>query len=309
MNSNDDYCPNCKKATFLATDSGQGTVVCNSCGLVIEDRMIDQTKEYREFAEGNSSGSDRRRIGGLRNDLLEDGGLSLSVTGNSSNSATSRLMTMSTRLGSNADDKSLFKGHQLISKWGSLLNLQKVILNTAEEQFSKIESSKKSLKGRSIESIVAAVLYIASRMRSIPLKPHDIENATGVPIRDIKGAYKGVKNHVKDYIPPLDPPRYCQNFCTKLGLPNEVSNAAYKIAENIKERRLLDGRNPRTIASAAIYIAIQLSPDAKCSLKDISQHSKIAENTIKNSYKEIYPYRNDIVPEWKGRLPLDSLHS
>ena len=308
MDASDDYCPNCKKSTFLATDTGQGTVVCNSCGLVIEDRMIDQTKEYREFSDGNSSGADRRRIGGIRNELLEDGGLSLSISGNTSNQTTSRLASMSMRLGQSSEDRTLYRGTQLINKWGSLLNLQKSILSKAEEQFSKIESSKKSLKGRSIESIAAAVLYIASRMCSIPLKPHDIENATGVPIKDIKGAYKGVKNHV-NYIPPLDPPRYCSNFCAKLGLSHELSSSAYKIAENIKEKRLLDGRNPRTIASAAIYIAIQLSPDSKCSLKDISQHSKIAENTIKNSYKEIYVHRNDIVPEWKGRLPLDTLHS
>lgn len=308
MDSNDDFCPHCKKSTLLATDSSQGTVVCGSCGLVIEDRMIDPTKEYREFSDGNSSGADRRRIGGIRNNFLDDGGLSLSIAGNSSNQATNRMMTLSNRLGSNSEDRSLFRGHQLINKWGSLLGLQKNILNKAEEQFSKIESSKKSLKGRSIESIAAAVIYIASRICSVPLKPHDIENTTGVPIKEIKGAYKAVKEHVA-HIPPLDPPRYCTNFCAKIGLPPEVSSAAYKITEQIKEKRLLDGRNPRTIASAAIYIAVQLSPDCKCTLKDISLHSKIAENTIKNSYKDIYPHRHEIVHEWKGRAPVDSLHA
>ncbi len=305
MDQSDDYCPRCKKNTTLVTDASQGTVVCQQCGVVIEDRMIDQTKEYREFAEGNSSGADRRRIGGIRSNFLEDGGLALSISGGSGDS---KIMTMSTRLGSNSEDRSLFKGHTLINKWGNLLNLQKKITATAEEQFSKIENSKKTLKGRSIESIAAAVLYIASRMHSIPLRPHDIENTTGVPIKDIKGAYKGVKNHV-NYIPPLDPPRYCSNFCAKLGLPQSVSTPAFKIAEAIKEKRLLDGRNPRTIASAAIYIAIQLSPDCKVSLKDISQHSKIAENTIKNSYKDLYPHRHEIIHEWPGRLPIENLHS
>jgi transcription initiation factor TFIIB len=304
----EDFCPHCKKPTFLATDQSQGTVVCGSCGLVIEDRMVDPTKEWREFADGNSSGADPRRTGGIRNNYLDDGGLSLSVSGNSYNEATNKIMTLSTRLGSNSEDRSLFRGQQLLSKWGSLLGLQKNILNKAEEQFSRIESSKKTLKGRSIESIAAAVLYIASRMCSIPLKPHDIENVTGVNIKEIKGAYKAVKSYV-NYIPPLDPPRYCTHFSTKLNLPSEVSSAAYKIAEIIKDKRLLDGKNPRTIASVAIYIAIQLSPDSKCTLKDISSTSKIAENTIKNSYKEIYPRRHEIVPEWKGRAAIDSLHS
>jgi len=86
--------------------------------------------------------------------------------------------------------------------------LNKKITSTAEELFSKIESSKKTLKGRSIESIAAACIYIASRQCSLPLKPQDIEGATSVHIKDIKGAYKAVKD-LADYIPPLDPPRYC----------------------------------------------------------------------------------------------------
>jgi Transcription initiation factor TFIIIB, Brf1 subunit/Transcription initiation factor TFIIB len=307
MDSLEEFCPNCKKSTFLATDSSQGTIVCSSCGLIIEDRMIDTTKEWREFSDGNSSGADPRRTGGIRNEYLGDGGLSLSISGNASNEGTSRLMSIATRL-SNSEDRSLIKGHQLITRWGSLLNLPKKIITKAEEQFSKIESSKKSLKGRSIDSVVAAVLYIASRVCSVPLKPHDIENTTGVPIKEIKGAYKAVKSYV-NYIPPLDPPRYCSNFCVKLGLQGDVASAAYKIAENIKQKRLLDGRNPRTIASAAIYIAVQLTPNCNVTLKDISTTSKIAENTIKNSYKDIYPHRFEIIPEWKNRLPLDTLHS
>lgn len=174
--------------------------------------------------------------------------------------------------------------------------------------FSKIESSKKSLKGRSIESIAAATIYIASRQCSLPLKPQDIEGATSVNIKDIKGAYKAIKD-LADYIPPLDPPRYCQTFCKKLQLAPEVAGAAYTIAQNIKDQRLLDGKNPRTIASAAIYIATQLTKDCTTTLKDISSHSKIAENTIKNSYKEIYPRRNEIIPDWKGRQPIENLHN
>jgi len=129
-----------------------------------------------------------------------------------------------------------------------------------------------------------------------------------VNIKDIKGAYKAVKE-LADYIPPLDPPRYCSTFCKKLGMDPEVSAAAINIAQNIKEQRLQDGKNPRTIASASIYIATQLTKDCNTNLKDISGVSKIAENTIKNSYKEVLSRKNDIIPEWQGRLPIDSLHN
>jgi len=296
MDLSDNYCPHCKKYTFLITNTREGTIECSVCGLVIEDHLIDETEEIRRFSKESDSGADRSRTGGIRNDSLADGGLSLSVLGNASNRMTSDIMAMTNRMGS--EDRSFLRGRKLISQWGSLLNLQKSILTKAEEQFLRVEKNSKSFKGRSIESIVAAVLYVASRISSIPLKPHDIENATGVSIKDIKSAYRAVKEHMA-YIPPLDPPRYCSNFCAKLGLPPEVSSTAYKIAENIKNKRLLDGRNPRTIAATAIHMAVQQNPNVTCSLQSISEHSKIAENTIKNSYKDILPFRQDLLPDGK----------
>jgi len=301
MDLSDNYCSHCKKYTLLITNQREGTIECSVCGLVIEDHLIDETDEIRRFSKENDSGADRSRSGGIRNDLLADGGLSLSVIGSSNKINT--VSTMSTRMG--AEDRSFLKGRKLISQWGSLLNIQKVILSKAEQQLSKIESSSKSFKGRSIESIVAAILFVSSRMASIPLKPHDIENVTGVSLKDIKSAYKFVKKHV-DYISHMDPPKYCSNFCSKLNLPTEISSMAYKIAENIKHKGLLDGRNPRTIAATAIYMAIQLNSNVNCTLQSISEQSKIAENTIKNSYKDIVSFRQDLVPDLKGKTAIEA---
>mmetsp|Transcript_35380 Transcript_35380/g.31847 ORF Transcript_35380/g.31847 Transcript_35380/m.31847 type:complete len:163 (+) Transcript_35380:334-822(+) len=161
---------------------------------------------------------------------------------------------MASRINHSDDSKSLHKGNRLIDEWGNSLSLKGNSLNKAKLQFAKIESGKKNLKGRSVESIVAAIIYVVTRQDNIPIKPHDIESATHVDIKEIKSAYKAIKEYV-EHIPPLDAPRYCQNFCNKLKLPNDVSKAAFEIASNIKEKRYLDSKNPRTAAAVAIYMA------------------------------------------------------
>lgn len=71
----DAYCSDCKKSTEVVFDRSAGDTVCSECGLVLESHSIDETSEWRTFA--NESGdNDPVRVGGPSNPLLTDGGLS-----------------------------------------------------------------------------------------------------------------------------------------------------------------------------------------------------------------------------------------
>lgn len=71
----DAYCSDCKRQTEVVFDHSAGDTVCSECGLVLESHSIDETSEWRTFA--NESGdNDPVRVGGPTNPLLADGGLS-----------------------------------------------------------------------------------------------------------------------------------------------------------------------------------------------------------------------------------------
>jgi len=71
----DVFCTDCKKHTEVVFDHSAGDTVCSECGLVLESHSIDETSEWRTFA--NESGdNDPVRVGGPTNPLLTDGGLS-----------------------------------------------------------------------------------------------------------------------------------------------------------------------------------------------------------------------------------------
>lgn len=75
----DSYCPDCKKSTEVVFDHSAGDTVCFECGLVLEAHSIDETSEWRTFA--NESGdNDPVRVGGPTNPLLGDGGLSTVIS-------------------------------------------------------------------------------------------------------------------------------------------------------------------------------------------------------------------------------------
>ncbi|KAK7317443.1 hypothetical protein RJT34_01683 [Clitoria ternatea] len=68
-------CNDCKRETKVVFDHSAGDMVCSECGLVLKSHSIDETSEWRTFA--NESGdSDPVRVGGPTNPLLTDDGLS-----------------------------------------------------------------------------------------------------------------------------------------------------------------------------------------------------------------------------------------
>ncbi|WVZ65686.1 hypothetical protein U9M48_015008 [Paspalum notatum var. saurae] len=71
----DSFCPDCKKQTEVAFDHSAGDTVCTECGLVLEAHSVDETSEWRTFAN-ESNDNDPVRVGGPTNPLLTDGGLS-----------------------------------------------------------------------------------------------------------------------------------------------------------------------------------------------------------------------------------------
>ncbi|GMP87898.1 hypothetical protein CsSME_00040081 [Camellia sinensis var. sinensis] len=117
------YCPECKRGTEVVFDHSAGDTVCSECGLVLESHSIDETSEWRTFA--NESGdNDPVRVGGPTNPLLADGGLSTVISkpnGSTGDFLSSSLGRWQNR-GSNPD-RSLIQAFKAIATMSDRLGL------------------------------------------------------------------------------------------------------------------------------------------------------------------------------------------
>ena len=73
------FCTDCRSYTELVFDHSAGDVVCSECGLVLESRSVDETSEWRTFAD-DSGDHDPVRVGEPVNPLLSGGGLSTVIS-------------------------------------------------------------------------------------------------------------------------------------------------------------------------------------------------------------------------------------
>lgn len=86
-----------------------------------------------------------------------------------------------------------------------------------------------------------------------------------------------------------------------------VQRAATHIARKAVEMDIVPGRSPISVAAAAIYMASQGS-EHKRSQKEIGDIAGVADVTIRQSYKLMYPHASKLFPEdFKFTTPIHLL--
>lgn len=298
------YCPECKRGTEVVFDHSAGDTVCSECGLVLESHSIDETSEWRTFAN-DSGDNDPVRVGGPTNPLLADGGLSTVISkpnGSTGDFLSSSLGRWQNR-GSNPD-RSLIQAFKAIATMSDRLGLVATIKDRANEIYKKVEDQK-PLRGRNQDAILAACLYIACRQED---KPRTVKEICSVA----NGATKKEIGRAKEFIVKqlevemgqsmemgtIHAGDFLRRFCSHLGMTNQAVKAAQEAVQKSEELDIR--RSPISIAAAVIYIITQLSDDKKL-LKDISLATGVAEGTIRNSYKDLYPYASRLIPSWYAK--------
>ncbi|PON64553.1 TFIIB transcription factor [Trema orientale] len=163
----DAFCSDCKRQTLVVVDRSAGDTVCSECGLVLESHSIDESSEWRTFAN-ESADNDPVRVGGPMNPLLSDGGLSTVIA--KPNGATGDLWSSSLgRLQNRGSDpdRGLILSFKTIATMCDRLGLVATIKDRANEIYKRVEDQKSS-KGRNQDALLAACIFIACRQEGKP---------------------------------------------------------------------------------------------------------------------------------------------
>lgn len=287
-------CKFCSAKDSIITDFSRGQVACNACGAVLEDRIIDETYEGRNFGGENqsSSGRDQTRVGGPVSPYSD---LSMGVTiAAKRNNALNKMKQRSANSAGN-NRMRIFKKTE---EYGQKLELKNAIIEKAKDLLTVVEKNKK-LKGRSTDYIIASVIYAACRSLKVPRALADISSKLGINKKILSKCFNSIKSvifpqneiEVKETIIGL-----VNSQCNVLFLEPNVTKCAKEITKIICEKEILAGKNPTTIVGCVILIACRLL-GSKVEKKEISLASNATENTILHAYSQIMQYKNDIIPE------------
>jgi len=288
-----DKCPLCGSKNLIYKRN-TGEVICTNCGYVVKIANIDMGPEWRSF-EGDFN---KARTGPPHSPLIPDRGMGtilgqINVPRNYKDYKVSesrrreirRIKMWSRRLGENAEGRNLNRALTLLQNYADKLDAPKNAVKRAAEIYRK--ALKRDLvRGRAINLLVAASLYLALRELQNPRSLNTISKKTGLRRKEVARYYRMIIKELNIKPPQADPAIYVRPIALRLNLPGEIIVSAENIIGELKRMRVTSGKDPIGLATAAIYIACkQMNYDI--THKEIVKVVDITEVTIRNRVREI----------------------
>ncbi|MDI6847337.1 MAG: transcription initiation factor IIB [Candidatus Bathyarchaeia archaeon] len=287
-------CPECG-STRLMRDYECAEIVCMDCGFVIAAKIADRGPEWRAFDDEQRA--KRTRVGAPLTYTIHDKGLSTMIDWHDRDiygkslspgqkAQVYRLRKWQRRIRvSDATERNLAFALSEITKIANNLNLPKNILETASIIYRKAVKER-LIRGRSIQGVTAAAIYLACRQCKLARTLEEIAQASNVDKKEVGRSYRFLIRELDYFVPPLKPSQYITKFSNQLTMQGKVEEIAHKILASAKELKLTSGRGPTGIAAAASYIASVLTGERKTQ-REIAEIAQVTEVTIRNRYKEL----------------------
>jgi transcription initiation factor TFIIB len=283
-------CPECGTSHFFE-DESRGERVCAKCGLVLEEGMVDTSPEWRAFDDDQRG--KRTRAGAPLTRTKHDMGMTTEIGRGKGElfrvtpekrAQYHRLKIWQKRLVESKDRNLSFALSEL-QRLISFLGLPKSV---HEEVAKKYEQAvdRGLVRGRSMESVIASLLYAVTREMGTPRTLEEIAEASGVERREIGRTYRYIARELKIRILPAPPEDYVPRFASMLGLSDKVQARAIQFLKAAKRNEVTAGKGPTGVAAAALYIAAVLEGE-KRTQREIADAIGVTEVTIRNRFKEL----------------------
>ena len=287
----------------LVDDTENGEIICSGCGIVMVEHMEDHGPEVK-----SSSLEDKMKLAratGQTSYSQHDLGITTEISiGTKDFSGKKISVEMSNQMhrigkwqprvrGSSSRERRLSNILGRISEICQNCSLPKNVIETASMIYRSLDGKNIQVKGKSVDSISAAVVYMAC-------KQCDVIRSLDEILREVCHASK-VKSKTKlasryyrmlvmelgtNTAPIVTMDKYISKIANMTKTDTRVERLSLEIAEKTKDRNIADGKAPNGIAAAYLYIASILLGQ-NIIQRDVSSVSGVTEVTIRNRCKEI----------------------
>lgn len=290
-------CPECGSSNFIH-DYDTGETVCGDCGLVLSELMIDKGPEWRAYTREEKIA--RSRVGAPTTYSIHDKGLSTTIGGPFGvyRDAFGKKLPLKTRLQmwrlrkwqtrsrvQSSTERNLTQATTELNRLCDRLSIPDLVKERAAIIYRKA-LRQRLIRGRSIETMVAAALYAACRDSGIPRTLKEIAGEDRENRNIIARYYRLLLREFDLQMPISDPVDCISKIAETVGISGKTQGLAVRILREAQAKRISIGKGPMGLAAAALYIACLLT-DEKNTQREIADVAKVTEVTIRNRYKKL----------------------
>lgn len=297
---------------YTIVDYKHGEVLCRNCGLVLIDTLFDFGPEWRAFDEEQMN--KRARTGGPLRFAKQNIGLTTEIDrydrdikGSAIPSERKaqlyrlRKWQRRSRMGTSVD-RNLSIALPELDRMCAHLNVPNNIKEESARLYRKCVN-KGIVRGRSIESVIAAIIYLISRHHRLPKTLEELEGVSGVKRKDIGRSYRTICRRLGMRMPVITAADYVPRLASERGVSGETEAKAMELLEKARKCGIISGKVPISIAAAAIYLAANITKDKKA--QKIAGFADVPESAIKNRYHELTKEleKRDLLKTYPAPIP------
>lgn len=207
-------------------------------------------------------------------------------------------------------------------------SLPGTVRDTAKQVYQRVDQEK-LLRGKSVDAVVAACVFVACRQQRVPRTLKEMVALSNVPLKvrlsccscsscadpraptttseqKIAACFKilqqvfeaGSTGGSSVSATGTSTDQLVRRLCSQLGLPIPTAESCSSIALRVAQEGVLTGRTPSTVAGACISFGTTLFGE-HVELSKISEVTGVAEGTIKVALAALWPDREKVVKqEW-----------
>lgn len=253
----------------IDVDQARGSAVCTGCGSVLEDNIIVSEVQFVEGSGGVSSA-----VGQF---VSADGPAKAPLLGSG----------FHTSVGKESRAQTLQGGKRQIQQLGSQLQLNQHCLDTAFN-FFKMVVSKHLTRGRKMEHVIAACLYLVCRTEGTPHMLLDLSDLLQVNVYILGKTFLLLARELCINAPAIDPCLYIPRFAHMLEFgvkTHEVSMTALRLVQRMKRDWMHTGRRPSGLCGAALLVAARMHKFRR-TVKDVIGVVKVCQTTLRKRLTE-----------------------
>ncbi len=287
-------CPRCG-STEIIHDPETGEMFCASCGFVLRTGLPDSSKDWRAFdvdeymnrAHTGAPVTPTRPGYGLDTDIMmTSGGLSRK---------TIQILRRTHRHVSDPKEKTIEPALRKIRQAAESLKLPPETVQDAAMLY-RAAARAGLVKGRSMDAMVAAVLYASCRRTEIPRTLEEVASLFNLKEKEVGRNFRFLFRKLGIQIPPPKPENFVYTICANLGLSERIATQAVRILKLSREKGAIMGREPVGVAAAAIYMASQQFGEHRTQ-RELAQAAGVTEVTVRNRYKELMKKIGHLIAE------------
>ena len=288
-------CSICSSQDQMVTDPESGEIICSNCGQVISEKALETQAEWRAFTTDEVN--NRSRTGMPTSLARHDKGLA-TIIGRANKDASGQVLDAAMRTtmerlrtwdfrtqAYTPTDRNLRQAFEHLDKLKDKLGLSDAIIEKTAYIYRKAQESG-MVRGRTINSVLAASLYIACREMGVSRTLKDIAAISNIKRKEIARMYRLMFFELDVKIPIVDPLKCIAKVANKANLSEKTKRQAAEIMNNVTKREISAGKDPMGLAASVLYLS-SFNTGETITQNNIAYAAGVTEVTLRNRVKDL----------------------